>query len=133
MDKRVQTGRLGLACAIQYYTIKGYTVSIPLDDTQWYDLIIESHGVAQFIQCKATETEENVIDLRNTGGTKGTAYDHVFNHNISRMFCVNKDNEMFDIPVEDLQKFNSTMNCFTLSSRKPKNGQGFPSYLYLIK
>jgi len=30
--------------AINYFTIKGYTVSLPLNDTQWYDLVIEKEG-----------------------------------------------------------------------------------------
>jgi hypothetical protein len=30
--------------AIAYFTDKGYTVSTPLNDTQWYDLIIERNG-----------------------------------------------------------------------------------------
>lgn len=27
--------------AINYFTINGYTVSLPLNDTQWYDLVVE--------------------------------------------------------------------------------------------
>jgi hypothetical protein len=34
-------GRAGLSMAIAYYGSNGYTVSTPLNDTQWYDLIIE--------------------------------------------------------------------------------------------
>jgi len=37
---RKQIGRIGLSMAINYFTFKGYTVSIPMNDTQWYDLII---------------------------------------------------------------------------------------------
>ena len=31
--------------AINYFTIKGYTISLPINDTQWYDLIIEKDGI----------------------------------------------------------------------------------------
>ena len=34
-------GRAGLSLAIAYFGTNGYTVSVPLNDTQWYDLIIE--------------------------------------------------------------------------------------------
>jgi len=42
---RKQIGRIGLSMAINYFTLKGYTVSIPMNDTQWYDLIIEKNGI----------------------------------------------------------------------------------------
>ena len=38
---RKQIGRIGLTMAINYFTIQGYTISLPINDTQWYDLIIE--------------------------------------------------------------------------------------------
>lgn len=37
-------GRAGMALAIAYFGANGYTVSIPLNDTQWYDLIVEKDG-----------------------------------------------------------------------------------------
>lgn len=42
--------------AINYFTINGYTVSIPMNDTQWYDLIVEKEGKFYTVQCKATAT-----------------------------------------------------------------------------
>jgi len=36
-----EKGNSGLAMSIAYFTTNGYTVSIPLNDTQDYDLIIE--------------------------------------------------------------------------------------------
>lgn len=33
MDNK-QTGRIGLSMAINYFTINGYTVSLPINDTQ---------------------------------------------------------------------------------------------------
>ena len=78
--------------AIAYFTDKGYTVSTPLNDTQWYDLIIEKDGVFQTVQCKATTTEKNTIDLRSTGGTKGKEYSNVLDYKaLDLLFCVGKD------------------------------------------
>lgn len=34
-------GRAGLSAAIAYFGMNGYNVSIPLNDTQDYDLVIE--------------------------------------------------------------------------------------------
>ena len=37
--------RAGLSMAIAYFCSNGYCVNIPLNDTQWYDLVIEKDGV----------------------------------------------------------------------------------------
>lgn len=132
MDVRTKIGRIGLAYAIKHYTDCDFTVSIPLDDTQWYDLIIEKDGITEFIQCRATQTKNNVIDLRSTGGTVGEAYDHIFNHPISRLFCVDSANQMFDIPVLDLKDYNPNMLSFKLNTIPSENNQGFPSYKYRV-
>ena len=65
---RKNIGRIGLSMAINYFTVNGYTVSIPMNDTQWYDIVIEKDGVFQTVQCKATS--KDVIDFRSTGGNK---------------------------------------------------------------
>lgn len=38
-------GRAGISAAIAYYGMNGYTVSIPLNDTQDYDLVIEKDNI----------------------------------------------------------------------------------------
>ena len=40
-----QKGNCGLGMAIAYFSTNGYTVSIPLNDTQDYDLIVEKNGI----------------------------------------------------------------------------------------
>ena len=37
-------GRAGLSLAIAYFGTNGYTVCLPINDTQWYDLIVEKDG-----------------------------------------------------------------------------------------
>lgn len=46
LDNNKNRGRAGMSVAIAYYGSNGYTVSLPLSDTQWYDLIIEKDGVS---------------------------------------------------------------------------------------
>ena len=123
-------GRIGLSMAINYFTIKGYTVSLPMNDTQWYDLIIEKDGIFETVQCKATETEESTIDFRSTGGTKGTEYDNIRNHKeLDYIFCVNKDLNMWLIPVKDLK---GTQNRIRLRTEPNSNNQGFQTYIYRV-
>ena len=79
-ENRKQTGRTGLSMAITYFTLQGYTVSLPMNDTQWYDLIVEKDDNFFTVQCKATQTDDNTISLRSKGGTKGVTYDNILNH-----------------------------------------------------
>lgn len=131
MDRKL-IGRIGLSKAIDYYTLQGYTISLPLNDTQWYDLIIEKDGVFKIVQCKATTTEESAIDLRETGGTKGSQYNHVLNHdNLDILFCVNKDLNIWIIPISDLKEA-KVKNSIRLKTTKNSNNQGFNTFKYLI-
>ena len=131
MDRK-QLGRLGLGLAIAYYTKQGYTVSLPINDTQWYDLIIEQNGAFQTVQCKATATESNTIDFRCTGGTHGGQYDHALNHPIDRLFCVDNGGRMFDIPVKDIRDYKANVSSITLRTQPTLNKQGFQTHLYLV-
>ena len=116
--------------AINYFTLQGYTISIPMNDTQWYDLIIEKNGIFETVQCKATQTENNQIDFRSTGGTKGTVYDNLLNHSeLDWLFCVNKDLNMWLIPIKDI----TTTKQITLRTELTKNHQGFQTYKYRVQ
>lgn len=125
-------GRAGMSFAIAYFGSNGYTVSVPLNDTQWYDLIIEKDGIFQTVQCKATGSQNNAISLRNCGGTKGKEYDNVLNHNLDLLFCLNSKQELFVIPIQDLKQYTSRSQI-TLNTNKPLNNQGFPSYKYQVQ
>ena len=128
-NDRKQIGRIGLSMAINYFTCQGYTVSIPINDTQWYDLIIEKDNKIETVQCKATQTKENAIDFRSTGGTKGNVYDNILNHDkLDWLFCVNKDFNMWLIPVREI----TNTKGITLRTEPNKNNQGFHTYKYLV-
>ena len=128
---RKQIGRIGLSMAINYFTCQGYTVSLPMNDTQWYDLVIEKDGKFETVQCKATQTDMGEIDFRSTGGTKGSAYDNLLNHpELDYLFCVNKDLNMWLIPIKDIgQKRNS----IRLRTEPNANNQGFQTYKYRVQ
>ena len=127
---RKLTGRIGLSMAINYFTIQGYTISLPLNDTQWYDLIIEKDGHFETVQCKATMTENSEIYLKSCGGTSGVAYDNVLNHSeLDWLFCVNKDLNMWLIPIKEI----TTTKQITLRTEPTKNNQGFQTYKYRVQ
>lgn len=128
-QSRKQIGRLGLSCAVHYFTVKGYTVSLPLNDTQWYDLIIEKDDEFFTVQCKSTNTANSVIDLRSTGGTNGSIYDTVFEHpKLDYLFCTDKELNIWLIPVKDIPN----ANRITLKLTKQPNGQGFETMNYVV-
>lgn len=127
---RKNIGRIGLSMAINYFTCKGYTVSIPMNDTQWYDIVVEKDGIFQTVQCKATQTENGDIDFRSTGGTKGAVYDNLLNHSeLDLLFCVNKDLDMWLIPVKDI----TTKKSIRLRKEPNANNQGFQTYKYRVQ
>ena len=126
-------GRIGLSMAINYFTLQGYTVCLPINDTQWYDLVIEKDGKLQTVQCKATQTANDEISLRNMGGTNGGIYDNLINHSeLDYLFCVNKDLNMWCIPMTDLLA-SGNKNRITLRTNPTLNNQGFQTYKYRVQ
>jgi hypothetical protein len=133
LESNKEKGRMGLALAISYFTFCGYTVSTPLNDTQWYDLIIEKNGRLETVQCKFTGSKDNSINLKQCGGTSGKAYDSILNHkNLDWLFCADLNMNMYLIPVKDIFASKNTksikLNCFPNS-----NGRGFQTYLYKVE
>lgn len=119
--------------AINYYTCQGYTISIPLNDTQWYDLIIEKDGQFKTVQCKATQTEDGSIDFRSTGGTNGSTYDNILNHSeLDYLFCVDKNFNMFNIPLSAIKEAGNSRSI-RLRTEPTTNNQGFQTYKYRVQ
>ena len=128
IENNKDKGRAGLSLAIAYFGSNGYTVSLPINDTQWYDLIVEKDGIFQTVQCKATSGE--IIDFRSTGGTNGGVYDNILNHSeLDYLFCVNGELDMWLIPIKDI----TTTIQVTLRKEPTKNGQGFQTYKYRVQ
>lgn len=68
-----EQGNIGLGVAIQYFTQNLYTVSLPLNDSQDYDLIIEDKdGILKKVQVKTSSqiSPHNTykVNLRVLGG-----------------------------------------------------------------
>ena len=122
IDTNQKRGRAGLSLAIAYFGANGYTVSIPLNDTQWYDLVVEKDGKFMSVQCKFTSTKDNSIRLKSTGGTNGGVYDNILNHpELDYIFCSNDKCKMWLIPFEDLKK-SGNKNEITLMKSLNKYG-----------
>lgn len=108
-----EKGNAGLGIAIAYYSTNGYTVSISLNDTQDYDLIVDKNNVLKKVQVKATscKTKYNKyqVALKSCRGTKGETYKTIIDTKIDEVFIVTDTMEMFIIPIEEI-KNKTTLN-----------------------
>lgn len=130
-DTNRDRGRVGLSLAIAYFGANGYTVSLPLNDTQWYDMVVEKDGVFQTVQCKFSLTDNSEISLTSKGGTRGSVYDRVVDHPLDILFCSDKDKNMYLIPMKDLVEYGN-QRSIVLRTSPNSNGQGFNTYKYMV-
>lgn len=103
-DTNKHRGNAGLSFAIAYFGCNGYTVSVPLNDTQDYDLIVDDGGSLQKVQVKATSqvdsNGEYSVSLKSSGGTKGIAYKNVRDTDIDLLFVLCSNLDAYLIPKE---------------------------------
>ena len=88
-----EKGNTALGIAIAYFVSNGYTVSIPLNDTQDYDLVVDKNNQLEKIQVKSsgckTKYGHYQVALRSCGGTAGKVYKSIFlnSTNIQKQEC----------------------------------------------
>lgn len=109
-------GRAGIAAAIGYFGTHGYTVCIPLNDTQGYDLVVDNGEKLMKISCKATSSKSKsgatIVGLRNCGGTNGGVYGRENEKGNDYVFVLNEKQEMWLLPQDIL-----TSNSMTLGEK----------------
>lgn len=106
-------GNAGLGIAIAYFSANGYVVSIPLNDTQDYDLIVEKGKKLKTVQVKATSCKTKngnyQVALKSCGGTKGKTYKTFIDTNVDYLFIATDKKQMYFISKEYI-KNKSTLN-----------------------
>lgn len=106
-----ERGNAGLSFAVAYYGCNGYTVSLPLNDTQDYDLIIDDGNKLYKVQAKFSKQRSEYgvqrVSLRSLGGTKGSVYKRLVETDVDLVFCVNPEMEMWSIPKSAINQTNS--------------------------
>ena len=106
-------GNLGLGKAIEYFVSHSIPVSIPLNDTQPYDLIADFNGKLQKIQVKTSRATNNGISyevqLRNTGGNRtGTVRQVAFDNTTSDyLFIYTANEKIYLIPTKNITATNA--------------------------
>ena len=94
-----QQGNVGLGAAIGYYTSKMYVVSIPLNDNQGYDLIVDKNGILRRIQVKTSKLKKinsYWVELNN-------------NNQYDDLFILLDDGRKFEIPFIDIKHISRTI------------------------
>lgn len=108
-----EKGNSSLGIAIAYYSSNGYTVSIPLNDTQDYDLIVDKDDILKKVQVKSSACKTKYgnyqVALKSCGGTKGKTYKTVVETKIDEVFILTEDLKIYIIPIEEISN-KSTLN-----------------------
>ena len=100
-----QQGDVGLGAAIAFYTSIGYTVSIPLNDSQQYDLIVDDGKKINRVQVKTTKNKKPSgnyeVGLRTCGGNQSFHTVKKFDHkSVEILFVLCEDGSSYSIPTE---------------------------------
>lgn len=102
-----EKGNAALGMAIAYFAANGYIVSIPLNDTQDYDLVVDRNDRMERIQVKSSgcKTKYGItqVALKSCGGTNGKTYKTVVDTNIDKIFIVNELGEMYLLPKSEIK------------------------------
>ena len=110
-------GDVGLAIAIAWFVEHGHNVSIPLTDSQDYDLVVEFEGRLCGIQVRTTyhrkENGSYQANLRVLGGNRsGTGKVKQFDPElVDFLFIVTEDGQKYLIPSGAIHNRSSIALC----------------------
>lgn len=116
----VTQGTVGLGMAVGHFCSKGYSVSLPLNDNQSYDLVVDG-GTLKRVQVKTTRAKSNsgkfVVQLKSVRSNKTENVIKTFDKGSAELlFIFTADGEKYCIPTSELEA-TSTM---TLDMRYDK-------------
>lgn len=106
-----QQGNVGIGQAIAYFTKQGYTVSLPLNDSQDYDLVVDMNGSLKKIQVKTTSYMRNnkySVLLKSCGGSSKTVTVTKFdNTKVDFVFATTAAGDNYLIPADQIKSKNT--------------------------
>lgn len=106
-------GNVGVAYAIAYYSKLGYTISIPLTDTQDYDLVVDTGNTLLKVQVKTTtyKKENGIYQLNlkvNGGNRSGIGKTKTFDqNNCDLVFAMTEQFDFYSIPKSEISATSS--------------------------
>ena len=109
-------GDIGLGSAIQYFSSMGYTVLLPLTDSQDYDLAIDDGYTIKTVQVKTTQYKQRgkfTCNLRLMGGNRRkyiiAKKREDFKYDL--LFILTADGDRYLIDKENIEANNSITLC----------------------
>lgn len=107
LENNKDKGRAGISLAIAYFGSNGYTVCIPLNDTQNYDLVVEKNDILYRVSVKFTGYKPNInyqVDLRSCGGYSGArTYGNFLESGVELLFIATEVGTLYLIPKEKIR------------------------------
>ena len=106
LNSNKDKGRAGLSLAIAYFGSNGYTVSLPLNDTQDYDLIVDKDNKLSKVQVRFTDEYSKygvyVCPLRSTSGTTRKTISTIKDTSVDLLFVATSNMSLYLIPKKDI-------------------------------
>lgn len=104
-------GDIGMCYAMAYYSRLGYTVSVPVTDSQDYDIIVDTGTKLNKVQVKTTKfidkskiSKPYVVSIKTCGGNKSGNTMKTFSQNSSDLLFVMTDSGTFyEIPKANIE------------------------------
>lgn len=104
-------GDVGLSFAIAYFSSKGHNVSIPLTDSQDYDLIVDIDDKLYKVQVKTSSYIRNnvySVSISTKGGNRSYSTIKKFNNQmVDYIFILTENKDMYLIPTTILTNTSS--------------------------
>lgn len=101
-----QQANVGLGAAIAYYCSQCCTVSIPLNDSQDYDLVVDRGGELMKVQVKTSRRERYggyTVLLSMQGGSRAAGVHKKHTSCVyDTLFVVTRDGTRYEIPREKI-------------------------------
>lgn len=103
-SSKSEQGNIGLGRAIAFFVENGYVVSIPLNDCQKYDLVVEKDSIISRVQVKTSTYQQNksswTVRLATaSGNTVKNTVTPFDNTACELLFILTNDMTMYCIPT----------------------------------
>lgn len=107
-DSKSEQGNIGLGRAIAFFVENGYVVSIPLNDCQKYDLIVEKDGILYRVQVKTSTYQQNksswtVRLATSSGNTVKNTVTPFDTDSCDLLFILTNNMTMYCIPTDKIE------------------------------
>ena len=106
-------GDIGMCYAMAYYAKLGWTVSVPVTDSQDYDLVVDNGTRLFKVQVKTTKSispsGNYVVNLRTMGGNRSGAgkYKDFSENSSDLLFALTDSGDCYSIPRDAITSKNT--------------------------